>query len=225
MNASASNRLWVIGSMVLVVAIIAMGWFLGVSPKLAEAATAGDQRVAAEAQNVVHQRELEAIKKQFETLPELKTQLAVLRAAVPSGDAMSAFLDELHALEQANAVTLTDFKANDGQPYTPVKDALTTVSTTNPLITAENFVAIPVTLTVSGSTSNVMSFINGVQTGERLYLVQDLKLKQSTAESGSRTTQDSAGDFQADINGFVYVLLDNPAAPAKTAKTADAPKG
>jgi Tfp pilus assembly protein PilO len=224
MNASASNRLWVIGSRVLVVAIIAMGWFLGVSPKLAEAATAGDQLVAAEAENVVQQHEVEVIKKQFEKLPELKSQLAALRAAVPAGDAMSAFLDELHALELASNVTLTDFKANDGQPYTPVKDALTTVSTTNPLITAENFVAIPVSLTVSGSTANVMSFINGVQTGQRLYLVQDLKLKQSTT-SDSKTTSESTGDFEAAIDGFVYVLLDNPPAPAKTAKTADAPKG
>ena len=50
---------------------------------------------------------------------------------------MSAFLDELHALEQQNQVSLTDFKAGDGQPYTPVKSTVSAVSTTNPLITPE----------------------------------------------------------------------------------------
>jgi Tfp pilus assembly protein PilO len=84
--------------MLLVVAIVAMGWFLGVSPKLAEAATAGQQKAAAEAQNVVHESEIAVIKKQFDQLPALKSQLAVLRAAVPEGSGMSAFLDELHAL-------------------------------------------------------------------------------------------------------------------------------
>jgi Tfp pilus assembly protein PilO len=223
MNTNSSTRLWIIGSMLLVIAIVAMGWFLGVSPKLAEAATAGQQKSEAEAQNVVHESEIAVIKKQFDQLPALKSQLAVLRAAVPAGNGMSAFLDELHALEQQNQVSLTDFKAGDGEPYTPVKSTVPTVSTTNPLITADNFVAIPVSVTVSGDNTNIMRFVDGVQTGDRLFLVTSLKLDQDKAGATTTTKAAPPAAFTATISGFVYVLLDKPATPAKTGAAATTP--
>lgn len=226
---NTNTRLWIIGSMLLVIAILAMGWFLGVAPKLAEAATAGQQQSEAEAQNVVHEREIAVIKKQFDQLPALKSQLAVLRAAVPAGNGMSAFLDELHALEQQNQVSLTDFKAGDGQPYTPVKSTTLTASTTNPLVTPDNFVAIQVGVTVTGDDANIMRFIDGVQTGDRLFLVTSLKLDQDKAAADTTSKTQPVVAFTATVSGLVYVLLDKPATPAKTGAAAttpaNAPKG
>lgn len=224
MNMNTNNRLWIIGSMLLSVAIVAMGWFLGVSPKMSEAATAGDQLATAQAQNIVHEREVEAIKKQFDQLPELKSQLATLRASIPAEDALSSFLGELHALEQQNKVSLTDFKAGDGQPYTPVKSTVSTVSTTNPLVTPENFVAIQVIVQVTGDNAKLMNFIQGLQTGDRLFLVTDLALDQEKEKSATDTSSVSGG-FKATITGLVYVLLDNPPAPPKAVDTTKAPKG
>jgi Tfp pilus assembly protein PilO len=212
---NTNNRLWVIGSVLLIAAIVAMGWFLGVSPKLAEAGAADQQRVAAEAQNVEHEKEVAVIKKQYEQLPELKEQLAVLRSAVPGDDELSTFLGELHQLEQSNGVALLSFTASDAQPYTPVKKPVTTVSTTNPLVTADNFVAIPVKLEVAGDPAKIMDFIEGVQTGERLFLVTELSLKQDEIKV----------TYQSTITGFVYVLLDNPPVKPKTVNAAEAPKG
>ena len=226
---NTNTRLWIIGSMLLVIAILAMGWFLGVAPKLAEAAIAGQQQSEAEAQNVVHEREIAVIKKQFDQLPALKSQLAVLRAAVPAGNGMSAFLDELHALEQQNQVSLTDFKAGDGQPYTPVKSTTLTASTTNPLVTPDNFVAIQVGVTVTGDDANIMRFIDGVQTGDRLFLVTSLKLDQDKAAADTTSKTQPVVAFTATVSGLVYVLLDKPATPAKTGAAAttpaNAPKG
>ena len=226
---NTNTRLWIIGSMLLVIAILAMGWFLGVAPRLSEASTAGHQQTVAEAQNVVHEREIAVIKKQFDQLPALKSQLAVLRAAVPAGNGMSAFLDELHALEQQNQVSLTDFKAGDGQPYTPVKSTTLTASTTNPLVTPDNFVAIQVGVTVTGDDANIMRFIDGVQTGDRLFLVTSLKLDQDKAAADTTSKTQPVVAFTATVSGLVYVLLDKPATPAKTGAAAttpaNAPKG
>lgn len=228
MNTSTDNRLWVGGSILLCVAIIAMGWFLGVSPKLSEAAAAGSQLSVVEAQNVVHERDVATIKKEYDHLPELKSQLVTLRSSVPGDDALSSLLDELHALEQQNGVTLTDFKAGDGQPYAPVKSTLKEVNTTNPLITPQNFVAIQIGVQVSGTNANLMSFVQGLQTGSRLFLVTDLEVKR--AEPSGTTGKTTVGsDYQATITGLVYVLLDHPLPPkatdTKTAKAAVAPKG
>ena len=227
MNAQASNRLWVIGAVLLTAAIVAMGWFLGVSPKLGEAAAADQQRSTVVDQNVAHERETAKIKKQYEQLPELKTQLAVLRAAVPAGDDLSTFLGELHQLEQQNQVSLTSFSAGDGQPYVPpaapaatdakagtdatteaAKSAAETATSTpavpgstSPLVTADNFVAIPVTVMVTGSHEQAMNFIQGLQSGNRLFLVTDLTM----------TQQEDSEAYEAKITGFVYVVLDSSA--------------
>ena len=244
MNAQASNRLWVIGSILLTIAIVAMGWFLGVSPKLGEAATADQHRSEVAAQNLVHQTETAKIKKQYEQLPELKEQLAVLRAAIPAGDDLSTFLGELHQLEQQTAVSLTSFAAGDGQPYVPPAapaaddakagtdaaadaakstpaPAATTAAipgATSPLVTAENFVAIPVTVMVTGSHEQAMNFIQGLQSGNRLFLVTDLTM----------TQQDDSEAYEAKITGFVYVLLDSSApveAKADSSESEAASKG
>jgi hypothetical protein len=45
------NRLWNIVAVMLMVAIAAGGWFLGVDPQLAAARTADEQRETVEAQN------------------------------------------------------------------------------------------------------------------------------------------------------------------------------
>ncbi len=215
MNQNTSNRLWALGSAVLVVAIVAMGWFLGISPKLSEASTADEQRVTAETQNIAQAAEVAKIKKQYEQLPALKQQLAVLRGAMPTDDELSTFLGELHKLEQTNGVTLISVETKDALPYTPVDKPFTTVSTTNPLVTPENFVAIPMTLNVTGAPDRVMDFVQGVQTGDRLFLVTALNL-----------AEDETGDaYSAKVEGYVYVLLDKPLAAPKTVDAAEAPKG
>ena len=238
MIANTSSRMWVLGAGLLTVAIVAMGWFLGVAPKLDQADAADQQRADVAAQNVVHQNEVTKIKKQYEQLPQLKSELAVLRSAVPADDDLSTFLGELHELEQQNQVSLTSFTAKDGLPYAPAGGtgktstdksvspnktespgtALGTAkATTSPLVTPDNFVAITVGVTVTGTQPQVMDFIEGLQTGKRLFLVTDLSLAQNKANS-----------FEATITGFVYVLLDANALTAasdKPAETTTAPKG
>jgi hypothetical protein len=103
------------------------------------------------------------------------------------------------------------------------------MSTTNALITPDNFVAIPVSVAVSGANANIMSFVEGVQTGDRLFLVTSLKLDQDKAPADTTSKTQPAVTFKATISGLVYVLLDKPATPAKTGATAatpaNAPKG
>ncbi len=70
--------------------------------------------------------------------------------------------------------------AGDGEAApVPVDDP---AFVTNPLITAENFVAIPVSIEISGEYSAILNFVKGLQSRDRLFLVSTL----STArENGS----------------------------------------
>ena len=77
------------------------------------------------------------------------------------------------------------------------------------LVTSENFVAIPVAVSAAGSFEQLLSFVQSVQSGERLFLVTEL----SVGEDEQNLT------FKADLTGYVYVLID-PTASEESATEA-----
>lgn len=204
-----NSKMWILIAAILSVAVLAMGWFLGVSPKLDEMNSANDQRVSVEQQNKLHEARVAELKKQFENIDELKEKLAEFQLALPPGDELSTFLGQLHALEASSGVLLTKFAASDGQSYVAAPGA-----TTNPLVTADNFVAITIDLTVTGTRGQVIDFLNDLQYGDRLFLVTKLTVAQD--QSGSSGSEEGAvGGYTGTITGFVYVLVD-PSAPPPT---------
>lgn len=74
----------------------------------------------------------------------------------------------------------------------------------DPRITATNFIAIPISITVEASYTNVLDFVSGVQAGHRLVLVTAVSTTEPTVE----------GTVTGTITAFVYVLLDPDAEDA-----------
>jgi Tfp pilus assembly protein PilO len=74
------------------------------------------------------------------------------------------------------------------------------VLVTNAKITAANFVAIPIQLSISGPYSRVLDFVRGLQTGPRLFLV-------TTLTTTSPKDKPDVGPVDAEVGGLVYVLL------------------
>ena len=94
-------------------------------------------------------------------------------------------------------------------PAAPAPAPAAPAPTVNALVTAANFVAIPITLSVDGSYDGVLDFVEGLQLGERLVMVTTFTTS-VTADSGNVTGA---------ITGFVYVLLEPGAAAAATVAT------
>ena len=205
-----NNKFWLLIAGVLGVAILAMGWFLGVSPKLDEMNAANEQRTTVEAQNKVYEAKLTELEKQFAQIDELKAELATAQLGLPPGDELSTFLGQLHSLESSSGATLTKFAASDGQGYVAAAGA-----TTSPLVTADNFVAITIDLTVTGTRTQVIDFMSDLQYGDRLFLVTKLTVAKDAAGSEGAGTPDKPADYSGSITGFVYVLVD-PSAPPPT---------
>ncbi|TFD86478.1 hypothetical protein E3T61_16360 [Cryobacterium lactosi] len=236
------NRLWLIGSVLVMVFVLVGGVFLGIQPQLAAAATANEQRVSVEASNAGQAAVLDQLKKDFDDIGTLKAELAPLSASVPSGTMMPAFVKQLDTLAGSTQVTLDGFTVSDATPYAPVEapaavvdseagstatptpapapiDAATVPTAgvppvTSAQITAENFASLAVTVTVSGGYANALSFVNGLQTGERLFLVSGL----TTTTKAPAVGEASSGLVTAVISGLVYVLV--PAADAAVAPAA-----
>ncbi|GAA1207325.1 type 4a pilus biogenesis protein PilO [Rhodoglobus aureus] len=200
-----NNRLWMIIAGVIGVAIFALGWFIGVAPKIDEMNAAGEQRTAVETQNQLHEARLAQLKEEFEQLDSFKLELKSAQALLPPGDELSSFLGELHRLEASSGVVLTEFGAGDGQAYIAAPSS----GTTNPLVTDQNFIAIPINLSVTGSRAQVIEFLSDLQFGTRLFLVTTLTVAEDDQVSEDGQESES---YNGDISGLVYVLVD-PSAP------------
>jgi Tfp pilus assembly protein PilO len=204
-----NNKFWLLIAGILGVAILAMGWFLGVSPKLDEMSAANDQRASVEAQNKLHEAKLKQLEEQFAKLDELKAELAAAQLGLPPGDELSTFLGQLHELESTSGATLTKFTASEGQRYIAAGGAVT-----SPLVTADNFIAITIDLTVEGSRDQVIDFMSDLQYGSRLFLVTKLSVAQAQ-DGDSSDSGTAAKRYTSSISGYVYVLVD-PSAPPPT---------
>lgn len=220
------NRIWVIVSVLAIAAVLGLGFLLGVQPQLAAIGVANEERAAVETTNQLAEAKLAALRKDFEEIDGLKADLATLVKSVPTSAHAPELVDQLDALAKQVGVALTAIAVSDAQPYTPVAevpvetapvagagDSDTAVAdagaavtappvgappVVNALITPGNFAVLPVQVTIKGSYAQVLDYVNGLQTGERLFLVTGLS---TTAAS------ENEGVVEATIGGFVYAVL------------------
>lgn len=211
------NRLWTIGAVIVMVAVIAGGWVIGIQPQLAAVASANQNRASVEVQNATNEALLARLKKDYEGIDGLKNQLGILRTAIPAGAEMPSFVTELNGLASTHGITVKSITVTDAKPYTPAtmpsNGTLQTGVMTNPKITSANFVVIPVQFSITGTYAKVLDFVHDVQTGPRLFLVSTLSSTGSTHSTGGTAAKTASatasGTVDATVGGFVYVLVDS----------------
>jgi Tfp pilus assembly protein PilO len=231
-----NNRIWIIGATILSIAVLALGWFIGISPKLAEAADLSAQQEGVASNNAALRVKVEALKKQYATINDLRSQLDVLQAQVPSDLRIDDFFDELNEAAKATGVSIQSFTSTTPQHYalpsapTDNKDSSSVVElpTTNPLITGDNLVMVPVNLSVKGSLSEIADFLTSVRQGQRLFLVNNTNITGTTSTtttvtSGLTSTSTTSSSYTASVTGFIYILQDATAGPTTPVTPAPVP--
>ncbi len=111
------NRLWIIGSVLVMVVIGALGWVVGIQPQLEGATAANAETATVEGGNAVKATLLAKMRKDSENLPKLKEQLAELAASVPSTADATTFSDEMNGFAATNGVIVVASTQSDGQAY------------------------------------------------------------------------------------------------------------
>ncbi|UWD82447.1 hypothetical protein NY057_16820 [Curtobacterium flaccumfaciens] len=217
------NRLNMLLAVVAMVVVALAGFFLGVQPHLAQAASDRTDQVTVDATNRTTAAELARLKERAESLPKLKAELAALTASVPSSASMSSFYGAVDSVAakagvKVSAITTSDAvaytapaaatdaaaEATDGATAEPTTGATdeATAPLTDPAISAANFSAIPVSVSVDGSFDQALSFVGGLQDGARLYLVTTV----SSSVSQDSTDPAAAAATTWTFGGYVYVL-------------------
>ena len=199
------TRLWGVVSALLVLVILAGGWFLGVSPQLNRAATANEQLVQVQSGNELQRLTLAGLQQLEEQRPELEAQLADGRQAIPALAQFPPLLQELSDLAGASGVTLSNFSAQPAQSFVPAEQYAEIVPAG---LDPATFITIPLRIEVEGSFGQVLDLVQRVQAANRYLLVSDLRVARPAAE-------DEAGLVTGTMSGLVFVLLDAPLQPGE----------
>jgi Tfp pilus assembly protein PilO len=215
------NRLINFGIIGAIIAIGALGWFIGVSPVLDQVSLAKASAQTVATANASNQARLATLKHQFANIDPLKTKLAGLQASVPAGADISAFLAEINSLSASTGASLTSLTVDPALTFvdpsaaaataavpaagttpsaspSPSDTAAATTMPTTPVDTgpSSRLVAIPVKVLVSGSYDSVMAFGGALQTGQRLFFVSTMTV----------TANDDGSGFVGELDGNVYAL-------------------
>lgn len=210
-----STRIWTIGGAALIVAILALGYFLGVVPLLTQAATADGDRAAAEQQNSIHEARLVELRAQAEQLDDLELQLATLHEALPADLDSAGFFDYLQGAAGEAGVAVTSVTIGEAMTYGASGDGSIPAVEVDPALNNRLFTS-TVSVTVDGDAAQVLAFAKALQSGDRLFFEETVTFTGSGGEAGGGT-----------INGYIFVVTDEPLQPATdaTAPVTPAPAG
>lgn len=223
------NRLNMLLAVVAMVVVALAGFFLGVQPHLAQAASDRTDQVSVDATNRTTAAELARLKDRAKSLPAMKAELAELTTSVPSSANMSSFYGAVDGVAARAGVKVSAITTSDALAYTAPAAASTAAGTedssasatdeatpeptaastgaatapvTDPAISTANFSAIPVSVSVDGSFDQALSFVGGMQDGARLFLVTTV----SSSISQDSTDPAAAAATTWTFGGYVYVL-------------------
>lgn len=221
---------WIAGIGLLCIAVFAAGWFLLVSPKLADAQANRDQTASTEMRNVILAKRVDTLREQFEDLDRYKAELAALRVQLPEDVQQSELLREYAEIAAASNVVITGYGFSEAVTVTPPEPAAepapspspsaspspspspteaTSVpadpaATTGPPV-IPGFHAIPLTVTVSGTYADVQAFVGRLQTeAPRLVLVSTVGIIGEEENVGLDPAAPRTVALTA--TGFAYVL-------------------
>jgi Tfp pilus assembly protein PilO len=171
-----TDRLWLIGGIVVVALLAAASWFLVVNPKHTDTAAVQGQVGDGNIQLAKLRHQLADLDKQKKQLPALKAKLAANQKALPSEDALpannpqAAFLNQLQELGTAANIDIDSLTVSPPVP----SDVLPTIN------------EVPITLSVGGDINDMSDFLQRLQSAQgRAVLITSVGLTGQTNADGT----------------------------------------
>jgi len=196
------TRVWGLITVVVIMALLAGGYFLGVAPLLDQQAKANSERQDAVAVNEGLEAEITKLRAAEKRIDDYESLAADYEALVPRTVESQRFIRTLDGLAAANGVTISEIKIDAFVPYSaPSADGDTAVDDlapppyTNPKIDERNFVIVPFSVTIEGAWAESLAFVNRLQFGDRLVLYTSIE----------QEATDTA--YSTIIEGYMYVLI------------------
>ena len=210
-----TNRLWIIGTVVLIALMLLGTYLLAVAPLIATTGANSAETAAVQTQNAAHEQTLKDLKEKFENIGSLREKLKEVQEAVPPAPAQSPFIDEVGDIATGNGVLVEKIVFSDPIVYVPGDSTDPEVQAAAAGLGSGNFLVIPVDMNVVGPLFSAMDFLRDLQHANRLYLAYDVTFE----GAGDDRSVDLA---RLTIKGQIFVLT-SFAAGADPAPVTDAP--
>lgn len=193
------NRLWAFGSVAAMALVLVLGWFLGVSPKLAESELSKIELQSVEQQNTMLTAQLVEMRELDAKIDDLENELEEFREVIPGRVDASTFVDTVQALAAANALSVRLISIAEPQTWGEAGELDATNPETGaalePLPEAPaGTYTVAVTVQVQGPGPGFTEFTRLLQAGNRLFLVADF------AFDGEKSI--------GTLSGFLFVIPD-----------------
>lgn len=196
-------RTWVNGFLLVTLAALACGWFLGVSPYLEEKRVAEEQLRSAQSLNATYEAALAELEADSSFLPGYQAEVAALQGSLPRDEDLEEFLAILYLAERSAGVSI---RQSSFDPVQIFVSAIPEASST--LVTSENLLVIPVRVTFTADNGgDAMRFVSTLQQAPRLVILPNFTL---TSGGGFD------GGVNGTLNGYIFVLRD-PRTPEQIA--------
>ena len=196
-----SNRIWILATAIICIAIVALGVVVGVSPNLASSAKSELEKLAVDGQNSIYEADLAKLKKQFESIDDVRKELAKLQESLPADAASAEFLQVIANSAALAGVTLEDFAQETPVVYGSFDSGDGGGTEESASISGGTLLGIPVSQSVTSTNAmQLLAFVSLLQQGTRLFVVTDLVLT-SELDGGSSI-------FTLKITGYIYTLAD-----------------
>lgn len=235
------TRKWSLMATVLVLAILAAGWFLLVAPKRSEAAALEGQTRSQEDANSRLQQQIQVLQAQQAELPKQRARLAVMRKQIPGNPALPTLIRNLTAAGRKVGVDLealapaVPVAVVAAQPVAPVvattvppadgaatseSDPAATPVPVAPVAPAPSLFQVPLSVDVRGSYFELEQFVNKLEGLKRSFLVTGFSIEPGDGDTATDN------ELKLSLQGRVFLApaatdttpTSTPAAPAPAAQ-------
>jgi hypothetical protein len=169
-------RVWSFATVLIIVIVVALGWFLGVSPKLAEAARFDSERLAVQGQNEVTRALIAQLEADFENIDELRDELALLRAQFPTQAEYDSAVEEFVTAVLTQGLILQNLQINEPSPTSasvlgPDEVAPEPEIDGEGVLPSGSLLLVSTSVTVFGPLDATLAFIDALQRSPRFGIV------------------------------------------------------
>ncbi|MHB8431429.1 MAG: hypothetical protein ACYDDZ_13050, partial [Acidimicrobiales bacterium] len=190
-----------IGAGTVVIALLL--WAVVISPQNSKLSKLQSQQTSLQNQQIALQTKLSVLRTEQQKLTSSCTQLQKIATQIPSVQTPtdvdaeeSSFESQFNALAASAGVSLTKFSgfspatSISGSPASGTTSAASTA-------TPAGVVAVPTTLSVSGTYGQILAFVNGLDSFPRLFVIQTFQLSVSTGTSSGSAGSGPASSASA----------------------------
>lgn len=173
---TATTRIWTFATVLIMIAVVALGWFLGISPRLSDAARFEAERRSVEAQNDVARAAIAQLQSDFENIDELLLELEGLREEFPTAAQYDDAIEELLTRLLSAGLGLQNIAINEPAPTTPLvlqpgEEPLPPEIDGEGILPAGSLLGVPVAVTVAGPLPSILSYIDALQKSPRFSII------------------------------------------------------